>query len=87
MVTLRDAQIAGEDYTLSCQATGGGTMPYLYRWFKDAGPQLAGETSGTLSFSPLGETDSGGYTCEVTTGSLTTASASVAITVVGKCKR
>ena len=85
MVTLRDAQLAGEDYTLSCQATGGGTTPYLYRWFKD-GLRLTGETSGTLSFSPLGDTDTGGYTCEVTTGSLTTTSASVAISVVGKCK-
>ena len=79
------AQIAGEDYTLTCQFTGGEAVtPAMYRWLKDGSP-LAGETSDTLSFSPLRDTDFGGYTCEVTTGSLTGTSPSVTITVVGKC--
>ncbi len=78
-----DAQIAGEDYTLTCQVTGGGTSTPTYRWFKD-GTQLSGEASDTLSFSPLRETDSGAYTCEGTRSSIAITSASVSITVVGK---
>ena len=78
------AQVAGENYTLTCQFTGGETLTPVYKWLKDGSP-LAGERSNTLSFSPLRDTDSGGYTCEVTTGSLTGTSPSVNITVVGKC--
>ena len=77
------AQVAGENYTLTCQFTGGEAETPVYQWLKD-GSSLAGETSDTLSFSPLGETDSGGYTCEVTTGSLTGTSPSAPISVVGK---
>ena len=87
MVTLSGsggAQVAGEDYTLTCQFIGGEAVTPVYQWLKD-GSSLAGETSDTLSFSPLRDTDSGGYTCEVTTGSLTATSPSVIITVVGKC--
>ena len=78
------AQVAGEDYTLTCQFTEGEAVTPVYQWLKDDS-SLAGETSDTLSFSPLREADSGGYTCEVTTGSLTGTSLSVNITVVGKC--
>ena len=87
MVTLSGsggAQVAGEDYTFTCQFIGGEAVTPVYQWLRDDSP-LAGETSGTLSFSPLRETDSGGYTCEVTTGSLTGTSSVVTITVVGKC--
>ena len=90
MVTLSGsggAQVAGEDYTLTCQFTGGEAVTLaVYQWLKD-GLSLANETSDTLSFSPLRETDSGGYTCEVTTGSLTATSPSVTITVVGKSRQ
>ena len=79
------AQVAGEDYTLTCQFTGGEAVTPVYQWLKDNSP-LADEISETLSFSPLRETDSGGYTCEVTTGSLTGTSPSVNINVVGKCR-
>ena len=87
MVTLSGsggAQVAGKDYTLTCQFTGGEAVTPAYKWLNDVSP-LAGETSDTFSFSPLRETDSGGYTCEVTTGSLTGTSRSMTITVVGKC--
>ena len=78
------AQVAGENYTLTCQFTGGEAVtPAMYQWLND-GSSLAGETSDTLSFSPLRDTDSGGYTCEVTTGSFIGTSPSVTITVVGK---
>ena len=86
MVTLSGsggAQIAGEDYTLTCQVTGGGTMTPTYRWFRNES-LLTGQTSNTLAFSPLRETDSGVYTCEGTRSSITVTSASVRISVVGK---
>ena len=87
MVTLSGSggvQVAGENYTLTCQFTGGEAVtPDMYRWIKDGSP-LANETSGTLFFSPLWETDSGVYICEVTTGSLTGTSPNVTIAVVGK---
>ena len=79
------AQVAGEDYTLTCQFTGGEAVTPVYLWIKD-GSSLANETSDTLSFSPLRDTDSGGYTCEVTTGSLTGTSPSATITVMSKCR-
>ena len=85
MVTLSGGgtQIAGEDYTLTCQVTGGETMTPTYRWFRN-GSLLTGQTSNTLSFSPLRETDSGVYTCEGTRSFMTVTSANVTITVVGK---
>ena len=73
------AQVAGEDYTLTCR---GSFFPFVYRWLKDGSLLL--ETSDTLSFSPLRDTDSGYYTCEITTDSLTGTSPFVVITVVGK---
>ena len=89
MVTLSGsggAQVAGEDYTLTCQFTGGEAVTLVYQWLKDGSP-LAGETSDTLSFSPLGKPDSGGYICKVTigtgSGSMTITSASVTITPIG----
>ncbi|ORU95145.1 MAG: hypothetical protein A6F71_10925 [Cycloclasticus sp. symbiont of Poecilosclerida sp. M] len=41
MVTLSGsggAQVAGEDYTLTCQFTGGEAVTPAYRWFKDDSP-------------------------------------------------
>ena len=75
-------QIAGENYTLTCQVTGGRTAISTYQWFKN-GSLLVNRTSATLSFSPLRESDSGVYTCE---GTSTNTSESVTITVDGKCK-
>ena len=71
MVTLSSsggAEIAGEDYTLTCTVIGGDTATPTYRWFRNGSPQ-SGETSATLSFSPLRQSDSGVYTCEGTRGS------------------
>ena len=76
-------QIAGEDYTLTCQVTGGGTMTTTYQWLKD-NLSLTGETSATLSFSPLRQTDSGVYTCEATRNSISVTSAGVSVTVGGE---
>ena len=76
------AQIAGEDYTLTCQITGGGTMTPTYRWFR-SNSVITGQTSDTLSFSPLKETDSGVYTCEGTRSFITVTSGSLTLTVMG----
>ena len=74
-------QIAGENYTLTCQVTGGETTPILYQWFKNGSLLTSEESSisSKLFFSPLNEADSGVYTCEVNSGN-----ESVTITVVGK---
>ena len=54
-------QVAGENYTLTCQVTGGVTTASSHRWLRNA--SLLNDTSAVLSFSPLMETDAGVYTC------------------------
>ena len=76
-------QIAGEDYTLTCEVTGGGITTPTYRWFRN-GSLLTGQTTATLSFSPLMESDSGVYTCEGTRSSSNRTSGNVTVRVVGK---
>ena len=84
MVTLSShgAQIAGEDHTLTCMVTGGGIMTPTYQWFRN-GSVLSGQTSATLSFSPLRQTDSGSYFCEAIRSSTTVRSTNMTITVEG----
>ena len=94
-------QLVGQTYTLTCQVNAGGeTVTPEYQWIKDD-TEIINETSETLSFSSLADTDSGNYTCRVTVGNQTSTSASVTIvpldqtttspsmtttpTVVGKC--
>ena len=81
--TSGGAQIAGQDYTLTCQVTGGGTMTPTYQWFRGTSV-LTDETSMSLSFSPLREIDSGDYTCEGTRSSIAVTSDPITITVMGK---
>ena len=76
-------QTAGENHMLTCQVTGGGTMTTTYQWLKD-GASLSGQTSETLSFSPLRQMDNGSYTCEATRSSISVTSTGVSITVVGE---
>jgi hypothetical protein len=79
-----DAQIAGEDYTLTCRVTGGGSAAIAYQWLRD-GVQLPSETFRTLSFSPLNQRHhNGSYVCEGTRSFSTVASTSVRIIVLGK---
>ena len=74
---------AGENHMFTCEVTGGGTMTTNYQWLRNSAP-LSGETSATLSFSPLRQSDSGVYTCEATRSSMTGTSAGVTITVAGE---
>ena len=77
-----DTLTEGQDYMLTCEASGGGTMAYTYMWLKD-GSLVSGQTSSTYSFSPLRVTDSGRYSCRVRVGSTTmTTSREVTITVM-----
>ena len=65
IATLRGdgPQIAGENYTLTCQVTGGGNALPTYQWFKNSN-QIRGETYETLFFSPLNERlHNGVYSC------------------------
>ena len=75
-------QVAGENYTLTCNVTGGVIAESTYRWFRNG--SLCNETStSTLSFSPLRETDSGNYHCEETESSITRTSRNLTISVGG----
>ena len=76
-------QTAGEDYTLTCMVVvTGGSGTVIFRWLRNGSP-LSGQTSSTLSFSPLRQIDSGSYSCAITRSSITVRSASIAITVEG----
>ena len=78
-----DGLMAGQNHTLTCVASGGGSMAYTYMWLKD-GIVIPGQTSSTFSFSSLEIDDSGQYSCRVTVGSMTVTSRNMSITVVGE---
>ena len=71
----------GQNYVLTCTASGGGSMAYTYMWLKNDSV-VTGQTSSTYSFSPLRVTDSGRYNCQVSLGSTNMTSVAVTITVV-----
>ena len=75
--------MAGQNHTLTCEASGGGSMAYTYTWLKD-GSVVFGQTSSTYSFSPLLAVLFGRYSCNVSVGSTTVTSEGVNITVVGE---
>ncbi len=75
---------AGTNHCLTCTASGGASMAYTYRWQR-YGRDIDGETSSTISFSPLREADSGKYNCRVSEGSMNTTSDGVMINVEGEC--
>ena len=80
-------QNAGEDYTLTCTVGDEGTMMTTYQWLRDGSPlSLTGETSDTLSFTPLRQTtpsSNGQYTCQATRSGSTVTSDSFTIAVTG----
>ncbi len=59
-------------------------MTYTYQWLRYDG-DIVGETSSTISFSPLREADVGRYNCRVSDGSMTITSDGVVINVQGEC--
>ena len=71
----------GQNYLLTCEASGGGSMAYTYMWLKD-GSVVSGQTSSTYSFSPLEKTDFGQYKCQVSLGSTNMMSEAVTITII-----
>ena len=86
MVTLTGSdggQVVGENYTLTCNVTGGVTTESTHRWFRNG--LLLNETSTrTLSFLPLMESDSGVYICEGTRSSIIRTSANFTLAVSGE---
>ena len=78
-----DTVAEGQNYTLTCAASGGGSMAYTYMWLKD-GSVVSGQTSSTYYFFPLRMTDSGRYNCLVSLGYTNMTSEAVTITVVGE---
>lgn len=75
----------GENYHLTCNVSG--TNASLYQWRKN-GAIIEGETTKTLSFSPLKLSDAGKYACGYTQLgdgiSITTLSAAINVTVQSK---
>ena len=87
-ITGGDTFTAGrtQSHTLTCQVSGGDTtttMSTSYQWLKND-QVINGQTSSTLSFSPLRDTDTGRYNCRGTRGPSTSTSNSVVITVNGE---
>ena len=80
-------QHAGEDYTLTCTVSGGETTATTtYQWHRDSSP-LSGETSATLSFTPLRKTtpsSNGQYVCEAMRSGRTVRSNNTTVYVAGK---
>ena len=80
-------QHAGEDYTLTCTVSGGETTATTtYQWHRD-NSALSGETSATLSFTPLRQTtpsSNGQYVCEAMRSGRTVTSHVVTIDVTSK---
>ena len=80
-------QHAGEDYTLTCTVRGGETnATTTYRWLRNNLP-LFGETSATLSFTPLRQTtpsSNGQYVCEAMRSGRNVNSNSITVNVTGR---
>ena len=72
--------ITGSSYSLNVavQETGGSNQ---YQWYKD-GTALTGETSSTLNFSALAESDAGDYTVVVSNGVSSVTSDTATVTVM-----
>ena len=72
--------ITGSSYSLNVavQGTGGSNQ---YQWYKD-GTALTGETSSTLNFSALAESDAGDYTVVVSNGVSSVTSDTATVTVM-----
>ncbi len=64
-----DTFTVGASHSLTCKASGGASMTYTYQWLRYDG-DIVGETSSTISFSPLREDDVGRYNCRVSDGSV-----------------
>ncbi len=71
---------AGASHSLTCTASGGASMTQWLRYDGD----IVGETSSTISFSPLREADDGRYNCRVSDCSMTITSDGVMINVEGE---
>ena len=89
MVTVTDGglQHAGENYMLTCNVNGGQAgRETTYRWLNN-NVYVSGETSATLSFTPLRQTtpsSNGQYVCEVMRSGRTVGSEGFTIMVAGK---
>ena len=70
-------------YTLTCEASGGGSMAYTYMWLRN-GSKVSDQNSSTYSFSPLLVVHSTQYSCRVSLGSLNVTSEAVKIIIGGE---
>ena len=68
-----------QNYTLTCNVSGASVT--TYQWRKNG--TMLSETGPTLSLSPLGVSDAGRYTCEITVNSMVDSS-DVDVIIMGK---
>ncbi len=78
-----DTFTVGGNISLTCTANRDISMTYTYQWLK-YDRNIVGETSSTISFSPLREANVGRYGCRVSVGSINITSDSVVINVEGE---
>ena len=78
-----NTQHAGENYTLTCTVSGGGTDVPSYQWLKN-GSYLTNETAKTLSLTPLTQGNSSEYACKATKSRRVVESDSIDVDVMGK---
>ncbi len=74
---------SGASHSLTCTANEGASMTYTYQWLRYDG-NIVGETSPTISFSPLREADVGRYNCRVSDGFMNITSDGVVINIEGE---
>ena len=90
------AGVAGEGYSITCTVMGADTLGANFNimWLRPGGDLLAmatsTESSLTHTFTPVGESDVGMYTCEATVSSILliddlTSSGMLSVTVTSKC--
>ena len=65
--------VAGEDYSITCTVVGADTLGATFNimWLRPGGDVLAMATESSLThtFTPLGQSDEGIYTCMATVSS------------------
>lgn len=85
IVTGSGSQVTGENYTLTCTATGGGvTITPVYQWRRFSVLPLQ-SPHDQYFFPALRRADSGDYSCGVMKGSMGVNSNLFRISVVGIC--
>ena len=71
MTSASGSAVAGEEYSITCAVMGADNLPgatFRIEWQRPGGGTLLIGTQSSLThtFSPVGQSDTGQYTCEAT---------------------